>query len=108
MRAGANALGSKDSTCTISVVPTLAPSMAARPGIRATTPPAAKPVIIRPVAVLLCMIAVMVIPVKNARSEEHQSELQSLMRISYAVFCLKKKQTTSLKSHYTNYLLRLG
>src|SRR3546814_2015394 len=27
------------------------------------------------------------------RSEEHTSELQSLMRISYAVFCLKKKQT---------------
>src|SRR3546814_3829623 len=29
-----------------------------------------------------------------ARSEEHTSELQSLMRISYAVFCLKKKQDT--------------
>src|SRR3546814_3914628 len=28
----------------------------------------------------------------NKRSEEHTSELQSLMRISYAVFCLKKKQ----------------
>src|SRR3546814_8741199 len=31
----------------------------------------------------------------NERSEEHTSELQSLMRISYAVFCLKKKNTTS-------------
>src|SRR3546814_1435296 len=31
--------------------------------------------------------------VKPARSEEHTSELQSLMRISYAVFCLKKKTT---------------
>src|SRR3546814_6276183 len=30
---------------------------------------------------------------RTARSEEHTSELQSLMRISYAVFCLKKKQT---------------
>src|SRR3546814_629657 len=30
----------------------------------------------------------------NLRSEEHTSELQSLMRISYAVFCLKKKNTT--------------
>src|SRR3546814_1016186 len=30
----------------------------------------------------------------RARSEEHTSELQSLMRISYAVFCLKKKNTT--------------
>src|SRR3546814_7868304 len=31
------------------------------------------------------------------RSEEHTSELQSLMRISYAVFCLKKKKTTYSK-----------
>src|SRR3546814_3855658 len=31
--------------------------------------------------------------VASARSEEHTSELQSLMRISYAVFCLKKKKT---------------
>src|SRR3546814_19098629 len=30
---------------------------------------------------------------KEERSEEHTSELQSLMRISYAVFCLKKKKT---------------
>src|SRR3546814_2670128 len=30
------------------------------------------------------------------RSEEHTSELQSLMRISYAVFCLKKKSTTEV------------
>src|SRR3546814_3492614 len=30
---------------------------------------------------------------RRARSEEHTSELQSLMRISYAVFCLKKKIT---------------
>src|SRR3546814_4712390 len=38
----------------------------------------------------------------ETRSEEHTSELQSLMRISYAVFCLKKKiithQTTGLTS----------
>src|SRR3546814_3840812 len=31
-------------------------------------------------------------PVDGVRSEEHTSELQSLMRISYAVFCLKKKK----------------
>src|SRR3546814_2199481 len=31
---------------------------------------------------------------KGLRSEEHTSELQSLMRISYAVFCLKKKKDT--------------
>src|SRR3546814_9500935 len=33
------------------------------------------------------------------RSEEHTSELQSLMRISSAVFCLKKKKTTSQTHH---------
>src|SRR3546814_10615290 len=32
-------------------------------------------------------------PPRQTRSEEHTSELQSLMRISYAVFCLKKKKT---------------
>src|SRR3546814_2590292 len=31
-----------------------------------------------------------------SRSEEHTSELQSLMRISYAVFCLKKKNTNNI------------
>src|SRR3546814_16394831 len=31
-------------------------------------------------------------PISTARSEEHTSELQSLMRISYAVFCLKKQK----------------
>src|SRR3546814_3614599 len=38
----------------------------------------------------------------GARSEEHTSELQSLMRISYAVFCLKKKKQinqTRIQSH---------
>src|SRR3546814_7770081 len=33
------------------------------------------------------------------RSEEHTSELQSLMRISYAVFCLKKKITNKNRTH---------
>src|SRR3546814_9756032 len=35
------------------------------------------------------------------RSEEHTSELQSLMRISYAVFCLKKKKTQQHKYSHT-------
>src|SRR3546814_10301619 len=35
---------------------------------------------------------------RRRRSEEHTSELQSLMRISYAVFCLKKKNTIILNS----------
>src|SRR3546814_9754756 len=37
---------------------------------------------------------------KYARSEEHTSELQSLMRISYAVFCLKKKTKKQRKTTY--------
>src|SRR3546814_10479347 len=38
--------------------------------------------------------------IKSRRSEEHTSELQSLMRISYAVFCLKKKnKTRNTKQH---------
>src|SRR3546814_4017121 len=36
------------------------------------------------------------LPALPPRSEEHTSELQSLMRISYAVFCLKKKNQTQL------------
>src|SRR3546814_6201261 len=39
----------------------------------------------------------------GTRSEEHTSELQSLMRISYAVFCLKKK--TTKKDTYIIYIL---
>src|SRR3546814_2863546 len=36
------------------------------------------------------------------RSEEHTSELQSLMRSSYAVFCLKKKKYNTTKTHSIN------
>src|SRR3546814_7453872 len=38
--------------------------------------------------------------IEGKRSEEHTSELQSLMRISYAVFCLKKKTREKTKEHY--------
>src|SRR3546814_5056492 len=41
-------------------------------------------------------------PLTRARSEEHTSELQSLMRISYAVFCLKKKKHTTLQPTSTH------
>src|SRR3546814_1639487 len=43
------------------------------------------------------------------RSEEHTSELQSLMRISYAVFCLKKKThlNTSSAEHYIKTIQKL-
>src|SRR3546814_1175464 len=43
------------------------------------------------------------IAVNEVRSEEHTSELQSLMRISYAVFCLKKKSNTH--THTTSYTI---
>src|SRR3546814_9130279 len=48
-------------------------------------------------------------PSNIRRSEEHTSELQSLMRISYAVFCLTKKNTTtppSLRIHVLAYQQR--
>src|SRR3546814_7379285 len=41
--------------------------------------------------VLLAVLAALYAVYHGPRSEEHTSELQSLMRISYAVFCLKKK-----------------
>src|SRR3546814_5670605 len=41
--------------------------------------------------------------VEMLRSEEHTSELQSLMRISYAVFCLKQKKNTALREHNTQH-----
>src|SRR3546814_8136843 len=48
---------------------------------------------------------------KSPRSEEHTSELQSLMRISYAVFCLKKKSSTQRLIHnrtkYHTYTMQL-
>src|SRR3546814_3979318 len=40
--------------------------------------------------------------VHGQRSEEHTSELQSLMRISYAVFCLKKKKRSKTQKQNTN------
>src|SRR3546814_2410670 len=40
---------------------------------------------------------------RRPRSEEHTSELQSLMRISYAVFCLKKKTHTIEQQYTDNY-----
>src|SRR3546814_5829408 len=42
------------------------------------------------------LLVTLLVRANRQRSEEHTSELQSLMRISYAVFCLKKKKT------YTN------
>src|SRR3546814_9566826 len=59
-----------------------------------------------PPFVVVADSGVIVVLVQNPaqeRSEEHTSELQSLMRISYAVFCLKKKNTR-VHITYTNIL----
>src|SRR3546814_9541412 len=50
----------------------------------------------QPVAARIAVVAHL-----QPRSEEHTSELQSLMRISYAVFCLKKKRHKNTEEHYT-------
>src|SRR3546814_4582813 len=51
----------------------------------------------QPLRVLLTLVAIVfLLGLVALRSEEHTSELQSLMRISYAVFCLKKHNITSL------------
>src|SRR3546814_9680208 len=47
-----------------------------------------------PLSIMLEKVGNEFLPIRgHPRSEEHTSELQSLMRISYAVFCLKKKKT---------------
>src|SRR3546814_9199830 len=43
----------------------------------------------------------------QTRSEEHTSELQSLMRISYAVFCLKKKNTQACNTNNSKHIQKL-
>ena len=63
---GATALMLNDRTCTISVVPTLAPSMIASAGTRPTRPSAVKELVIRAVAVLLCNSAVRPMPAAKA------------------------------------------
>src|SRR3546814_5936471 len=50
----------------------------------------------------MALLAVVEAGMATPRSEEHTSELQSLMRISYAVFCLTKKKLTY--KHHTNLL----
>src|SRR3546814_1575051 len=53
----------------------------------------------------LCTLArpMLLGPSRRRRSEEHTSELQSLMRISYAVFCLKKKKNFNSRPKYHVY-----
>src|SRR3546814_1857485 len=46
------------------------------------------------------------LPLRPGRSEEHTSELQSLMRISYAVFCLKKKKKKKQNKHISQPIIK--
>src|SRR3546814_7681592 len=62
-----------------------------KPGFPQQQPGEARPG--RAVTNLSAEMGSVIAPVPQRRSEEHTSELQSLMRISYAVFCLKKKKT---------------
>src|SRR3546814_1010788 len=55
----------------------------------------AAPIFISTFAVAAVVPVVFFGPSQTLRSEEHTSELQSLMRISYAVFCLKKKKPST-------------
>src|SRR3546814_7085215 len=50
-----------------------------------------------------CPWGIHMIELNAVRSEEHTSELQSLMRISYAVFCLKKKKRTRITTRKHNH-----
>src|SRR3546814_8850322 len=64
---------------------------------------------VRPDSTILTALVAAVRPKgkkRTKRSEEHTSELQSLMRISYAVFCLKKKKKTQQKSDTDIYTTR--
>src|SRR3546814_3354549 len=53
-----------------------------------------------PYRVYWCLAALQGLALSAWRSEEHTSELQSLMRISYAVFCLKKNRSMKTNHHH--------
>src|SRR3546814_8144614 len=57
------------------------------------SPAEAKADMLQEAAPLLRQLAALLLDQDSPRSEEHTSELQSLMRTSYAVYCLKKKKT---------------
>src|SRR3546814_4062502 len=76
------------------------PAPAASPATAEAAPQQPGPasgVTVAPMSSMRRTIARRLTEAKTTRSEEHTSELQSLMRISYAVFCLKKKQKDNNK-----------
>src|SRR3546814_2807750 len=78
----------------------LSPMLAPAPAMAAAQPLAPTPAAIAPPPEGVPVEAVKLSSMrKTIRSEEHTSELQSLMRISYAVFCLKKKIEKTIPSN---------
>src|SRR3546814_8310491 len=67
--------------------------------IASSSPPASRIKAARWIMATLTPAAAIIRGSAIRRSEEHTSELQSLMRISYAVFCLKKKKTLSERQY---------
>src|SRR3546814_6637555 len=70
------------------------PRAAFTPATNASATPGAGPVTAQCAPLLMSLIITASGSPPPGRSEEHTSELQSLMRISYAVFCLKQKKQT--------------
>src|SRR3546814_5243211 len=80
-------------------VPRMSDPMNERPGDPQPPPPEAERKSSSPLIWILILIAL--IAFAWYRSEEHTSELQSLMRTSYAVFCLKKKKKIQREQAHT-------
>src|SRR3546814_3123261 len=74
----------------------------AEPAVKQILPSSPAPIIIQQPVQVVMQPAGTGESIWTKRSEEHTSELQSLMRISYAVFCLKKKNK---KHHTTQHIL---
>src|SRR3546814_3214041 len=96
-------------SCAISGRPAHRASALSRPKRRAPPPASRAPSRVTRCRSARCRVGQWV--QKNNRSEEHTSELQSLMRISYAVFCLKKKKKatigTPVTTHHQEYRSQL-
>src|SRR3546814_10558370 len=93
---GTKAARKSEPTYCTAVAPSTEPAKAPAAGQakrrRSTCPARQKVRKADPVPIVLCSLFV-ASAATGGRSEEHTSELQSLMRNSYAVFCLKKKQS---------------
>src|SRR3546814_5561220 len=59
-----------------------------------------------PTSGLVWLVLIVLRLFSGGRSEEHTSELQSLMRISYAVFCLKKKKNIKILTTFIHYYIK--